>query len=344
MQLSSEHQGSTACEVDYSEKAMVYTLNLYNSVSMMTEAKHRKLPSDSEDNSENEFCLDFYTIHRKNNEVSISLNDDSNDSLKDNYINEADLRDDPSVDISSDIRKSAKLTHASNSTRNLRTNSHQKQTQRPKNVDQTSKKASSCNDGVDTMDITSSVSLKNRLRSRKKKQIIIDTLDLTDEVSLPVKPSPVIIDNLYQPITSIFQHFAKAEGVSEDRICFEWEGKYPRITDTPDSLGIEYLAMFDGGTAAPTGANTRAASPARSKLDANTLELKVQRKGVKRPMMVRIKKTDQMIVLMVQCAEQLNLPLDKLKFSFDGEDVNKSDTPAYLELEGGECVDLFVSS
>nr|CAD7256099.1 unnamed protein product [Timema shepardi] len=101
---------------------------------------------------------------------------------------------------------------------------------------------------------------------------------------------------------------------------------------------------LDGGTAAPTGANARAASPARSKLDANTLELKVQRKGVKRPMMVRIKKTDQMIVLMVQCAEQLNLPLDKLKFSFDGEDVNKSDTPAYLELEGGECVDLFVSS
>nr|CAD7194029.1 unnamed protein product [Timema douglasi] len=250
---------------------------------------------------------------------------------------------------------------------------------------------------IDDRDITSSDSLKNRLRSRKKKQIIVDTLDLTDEVSLPVKPSPVIIDNLilsddemiepgiessdnsstkqsydqsedlvnpeitimvhwrclewkkftirkYQPITSIFQHFAKAEGVSEDRICFEWEGKYPRITDTPDSLGIEYLAMFDGGTAASTGANTRAASPARSKLDANTLELKVQRKGVKRPMMVRIKKTDQMIVLMVQCAEQLNLPLDKLKFSFDGEDVNKSDTPAYLELEGGECVDLFVSS
>nr|CAD7400406.1 unnamed protein product [Timema cristinae] len=102
--------------------------------------------------------------------------------------------------------------------------------------------------------------------------------------------------------------------------------------------------VTDGGTAAPTGTNKRAASPARSKLDANTLELKVQRKGVKRPMMVRIKKTDQMVVLMVQCAEQLNLPLDKLKFSFDGEDVNKSDTPAYLELEGGECVDLFVSS
>nr|CAD7423603.1 unnamed protein product [Timema monikensis] len=35
---------------------------------LMTEARHRKLPSDSEDNSENEFCLDFYTIHRKNNE------------------------------------------------------------------------------------------------------------------------------------------------------------------------------------------------------------------------------------------------------------------------------------
>nr|CAD7256100.1 unnamed protein product [Timema shepardi] len=133
---------------------------------------------------------------RRRGSISISLDDDSNDSLKDNYINEADSRDDPSVDISSDIRKSAKSTHASNSTRNLRTNSHQKQTQRPKNVDQTSKKASSCNDGVDTMDITSSVSLKNRLRSRKKKHIIIDTLDLTDEVSLPVKPSPVIIDNL----------------------------------------------------------------------------------------------------------------------------------------------------
>ncbi|CAG2058307.1 unnamed protein product [Timema podura] len=169
----------------------------------MTEAKHRKLPSDNEDDSEDEFCLDFYTIHRKNNEVSISIDDDSNDSLKDNYINEADLRDDPSVNISNDkgqaIISPIKTRKNAKSTRNLRTNSHQKQAQRPKNADQTSKNTSSCNDGVDTMDTTSSDSLKNRLRSRNKKQIIVDTLDLTDEVSLPVKPSPVIIDNLSQP-------------------------------------------------------------------------------------------------------------------------------------------------
>nr|CAD7423602.1 unnamed protein product [Timema monikensis] len=145
-------------------------------------------------------------------------------------------------------------------------------------------------------DITSSDSLKNRLRSRKKKQIIVDTVDLTDEVSLPVKPSPVIIDNL----TEARRHPQAPTKELHRRLGQSWTLTH--------------------------------------------CELKVQRKGVKRPMMVRIKKTDQMVVLMVQCAEQLNLPLDKLKFSFDGEDVNKSDTPAYLELEGGECVDLFVSS
>jgi hypothetical protein len=32
-----------------------------------------------------------------------------------------------------------------------------------------------------------------------------------------------------------------------------------------------------------------------------------------------------------------------LKFSFDGELLNPNETPVDLDLEGGECIDLYIS-
>lgn len=79
-------------------------------------------------------------------------------------------------------------------------------------------------------------------------------------------------------------------------------------------------------------------SPKR--LDNDSIEFKILVQNQKKPMFMRIKKTEQMIILMIKVAEQLDLPLKKLKFSFDGEDVKTRDTAAILDMEGGECIEV----
>lgn len=78
-------------------------------------------------------------------------------------------------------------------------------------------------------------------------------------------------------------------------------------------------------------------------LNVDEMELKVQRKGHKEPILILINKTQKMRVLMLKCAECLDVPVEKLKFSFDGESLNPNETPVDLDMEGGECIDLYIS-
>jgi hypothetical protein len=78
-------------------------------------------------------------------------------------------------------------------------------------------------------------------------------------------------------------------------------------------------------------------------LNVDEMELKVQRKGCKQPILIRISKTQKMRVLMLKCAECLDVPVEKLKFSFDGESLNPNETPLDLDMEGGECIDVYIS-
>jgi hypothetical protein len=78
-------------------------------------------------------------------------------------------------------------------------------------------------------------------------------------------------------------------------------------------------------------------------LNMDEIELKIQRKGHKVPILIRINKNQKMRVLMLKCSECLELPEEKLRFSFDGESLNPNETPVDLDLEGGECIDLYIS-
>lgn len=86
-----------------------------------------------------------------------------------------------------------------------------------------------------------------------------------------------------------------------------------------------------------------ASNQVKPSLNVDEMELKVQRKGHKEPILIQIKKTQKMRVLMLKCAERLDVPVEKLKFSFDGESLNPNETPVDLDLEGGECIDLYIS-
>ena len=47
-------------------------------------------------------------------------------------------------------------------------------------------------------------------------------------------------------------------------------------------------------------------------------------------------------IAMMKFSEEVELPLNRLKFFFDGDLVDAESTPNSLELEGGECLDVHV--
>lgn len=48
-------------------------------------------------------------------------------------------------------------------------------------------------------------------------------------------------------------------------------------------------------------------------------------------------------VAMVKFSEEIEVPLSRLKFYFDGDLVDSESTPVSLDLEGGECLDVHVA-
>ena len=49
----------------------------------------------------------------------------------------------------------------------------------------------------------------------------------------------------------------------------------------------------------------------------------------------------QMNILMNLYAEKQNLKLNSLVFKLDGDILDGAETPRTLELEGGECIDVY---
>lgn len=73
------------------------------------------------------------------------------------------------------------------------------------------------------------------------------------------------------------------------------------------------------------------------------LEFKIQSQNRNSQVIVSIRAEDPMKVLMQKYAEATGNELSKLTFKFDGENLEEDDTPSSLELEGGECIDVFIN-
>ena len=74
------------------------------------------------------------------------------------------------------------------------------------------------------------------------------------------------------------------------------------------------------------------------------LQFKVQTADRASSVMIAIRKEDPMKVLMEKYAEQAKKAASTLRFLFDGERLQKDDTPVELDLEGGECIDVHTIS
>ena len=71
------------------------------------------------------------------------------------------------------------------------------------------------------------------------------------------------------------------------------------------------------------------------------IELKLQTKDRRaQPVTVKINASDKMEVVIQKYCEESKIERGKVKFSFDGEQLNPDETAEDLDLEGGECIDV----
>ncbi len=76
---------------------------------------------------------------------------------------------------------------------------------------------------------------------------------------------------------------------------------------------------------------------------AGGVELKLQTKDRRaQPVTVKIAASDKMEVVIQKYCEETKLEKEKVKFFFDGEQLNPDETAEDLDLEGGECIDVHV--
>lgn len=137
----------------------------------------------------------------------------------------------------------------------------------------------------------------------------------------------------------IFQHYAALEKVPVNEILIMKEDKMISDIDTPALLKLSVIDILDGGIVNP-GMKTMV----KDKDNENVCSVKVQMANKKQPIVILLKKNEQFKALFAKCAEQLGMEEDTLKFYFDGEQIDYSDTPESLDLEGEACIDLHISS
>lgn len=75
--------------------------------------------------------------------------------------------------------------------------------------------------------------------------------------------------------------------------------------------------------------------------DNNTIQLKFQcstRRGV---LLINVNKYDKLATALQEYSRKKKIPLQNLRFMFDGEKLDPSETAITLDLEGGECIDVY---
>lgn len=169
-----------------------------------------------------------------------------------------------------------------------------------------------------------------------------DPLEVNEEVSVKVywQNSEFFKFNIrqFQKLTQIFEYFSKKENVSQSNLLFMFNDKIITVNDTPDSINYNIGKFIDGGVVHKNISELTKKS--NQEKIVNGLKIKFQCQSSKKPFETVIGADDKLSLALLKCAEHFEMPIDKLKFVFDGDTILGTNTPSDLEFEGGECIDV----
>uniref|UniRef100_A0A1A9ZW39 Ubiquitin-like domain-containing protein n=1 Tax=Glossina pallidipes TaxID=7398 RepID=A0A1A9ZW39_GLOPL len=147
----------------------------------------------------------------------------------------------------------------------------------------------------------------------------------------------------YQKFLDIYQKLAARENINIRNIVLNIDTYFITPEDTPDSIDYK-IYQFINGRVLESRLKTLAKDSQQKQRKANDIPLKIQSDKWKKPLEINIPKTGKFLILYIKCEEELSLRRDQLKLSFDGDLLEYDSTPADLDLEGGEVIDLVIKN
>ncbi|XP_008471232.1 uncharacterized protein CG4449 isoform X2 [Diaphorina citri] len=138
---------------------------------------------------------------------------------------------------------------------------------------------------------------------------------------------------------SIYEFFAKQENVSIQNILLSKNEKVLSPHSTPLSIEYKVTDILEGGIL-----QNGIQKPSNNQHDKDCIEVKVQQKNVKKPLLIQLHKSNDMNIFAKKVASELGIDVSKLKFTFDGDTLDLEETVESLDLDGGECFDLVILS
>lgn len=149
----------------------------------------------------------------------------------------------------------------------------------------------------------------------------------------------------YQKFETVYEELAKMEGIPINRVVIMRNFETIRPRDTPASLNLTYYGHLIGQI---SDVDVDHSLPKLSDLvDDNKKpsegEIKVKLLlDSKASLSIKLSKNQKMNILYKKCSEELNIPDEKIKISFDGEIVQQEDTVSDLGVEDGDAFDVLI--
>ncbi|XP_042888965.1 hepatoma-derived growth factor-related protein 2-like [Penaeus japonicus] len=143
-----------------------------------------------------------------------------------------------------------------------------------------------------------------------------------------------------QKFSHIYQVLAERFSVGVSQIILSHRDKIIDPEICPKQLGLTIADIIEGGIQSKNYSN---GTESTEENNPGNIRLKVQNASKKGVVTIHINRYDKMQVLMQRYAEEKKVDLSALRFHFDGEKLDPSDTPDNLDLDGDECIDVYHS-
>lgn len=154
----------------------------------------------------------------------------------------------------------------------------------------------------------------------------------TEYLRIPIKKM--------QKFSHVYQMLAERFSVGVSQIVLSHNDKIINPELYPRELGLKVADIIEGGIQSKDYSKGAESSEEN---DPGSIRLKVQNAEKKGHVHIYINRYDKMQVLMEKYAKEKKVDVSTLRFHFDGEKLDPSDTPDNLDLDGDECIDVFHS-
>ncbi|KAL3858024.1 hypothetical protein ACJMK2_012640 [Sinanodonta woodiana] len=183
---------------------------------------------------------------------------------------------------------------------------------------------------------------RNRYQSPDPDVTVLETYDgdITVRIQLKSEMHRFVMKR-WQPFSLIMKQLTEQEGVPGSYIMLVHKDKTLDESDTPNSVKLHTAdiiechigSRFEESDLSDLNNSLGIENP-------DIIELCVQSHNRRNKVFIKVDKRNALEKLVKLYADKVNVDSSKLKFFFDGEEMDITQTPVSLDIENGDCIDV----